>query len=127
MKKIDDFIGLDGLSDDDFIGIGVDLLNAGETIYGLTLSTKEIISNTQKDKPEIVNTDLCAEMVLKHPLLAIGIVFLARSENFHFHFLEGSHTHNQLLQVITEFQSVIAEKVSDIAESSDFMASEKGA
>lgn len=118
MKTIVDIEYFECLTPDELSNAAVDLLSAGEQIHGFENPIKSI------DEPlrNSCDNDVC--MVLKHPVLAVGLVMIARLEKLHIDYLIESNQTNQLLQMVGETQKVIAEKLGDVAESLDFIAAE---
>jgi hypothetical protein len=87
INKDDDFIGLKGLTGDDFLDVGLDLYEAADQILSIE-------KETDRDKG--------ADALIKNPILAIGIVLNARLEKIHFDYLESQHKLRSLLSGLIE-------------------------
>lgn len=95
MQIIQEFVGLQGLSNDDFVSAGTDVLCVGDIIHGFT-SESGVASTHQ------VTSQNAAKAILSNPVLAVGIVLLARLERIHYDLLENQNITHQLLQKMGE-------------------------
>lgn len=111
MQKIQDFIGLEGLNNDDFVSAGTDVLCVGDIIHGLKCDAV-MASSRQASSQE------AAKAILSNPVLAIGIVLLARLDRMHYDMLENQNITHQLLQELinkTSADESVLDKPSDLS------------
>ena len=101
MKKIHAIDSMDCLTIDDLSGATDDLISSGENIYYLI-------------NPHVAPGDYApsveeqCDLVLKHPILAAGIVLCALVDSIRFDMLQQQNTNHQLLQEIAESLDLIA-------------------
>ncbi len=93
MEKIQDFVGLEGLNDDDFVSAGTDVFCVGDIIHGFK-------SDAGMTSPHQVTSQEAAKAVVSSPVLAIGIVLLARFERLHYDMMENQNKTHQLLEAL---------------------------
>ena len=118
MDALKEFVGLDGLTDDDFVSAATDILCTGDIIHGF--------KNPQgMPLGQEVSNQEASEAVIKNPNLAVGIVLLTRLERLHFDCLEGQKTTQLLLQELCEKIDLASEsnQLSDAWLKSDLAAS----
>lgn len=91
MDALKEFIGLDGLTDDDVASAAADILCVGDIIHGFE-NPKSVPIGYK------VSSQEASEAILENPVLAVGIVLLARLDRLHYDYLESQKTTHLLLQ-----------------------------
>ena len=118
MGAIKEFIGLAGLTKDDFVSAATDILCTGDIIHDL--------NNTQGiARGETVSYKQASEAVFKNPILAIGNVLLARLASWHHDYLESQNTTHLLLQDAIESIDCAGAKLTEFWMQSDLAAMDK--
>ena len=118
MGAIKEFIGLAGLTKDDFVSAATDILCTGDIIHDL--------NNTQGiARGEPVSYKQASEAVFKNPILVIGNVLLARLANWHYDYLESQNTTHLLLQDAIESIDCAGAKPTEFWMQSDLAAMDK--
>ena len=118
MDALKEFVGLDGLTNDDLVSAATDILCTGDIIHGF---------NNPQGVPlgrEVSNQE-ASEAVIKNPILAVGIGLLARLERLHFDYLESQKTTHLLLQDAIESIDCAVAKPTDFWMQSDLAAMDK--
>jgi hypothetical protein len=95
MDALKEFVGLDGLTNDDLVSAATDILCTGDIIHGFKNPQSVPLGR------EVSNQE-ASEAVIKNPTLAFSIVLSARLERMHYDYLESQKTTHLLLQDVIE-------------------------
>ena len=118
MGAIKEFIGLAGLTKDDFVSAATDILCTGDIIHGFKNPQSVPLGR------EVSNQE-ASEAVIKNPTLAFSIVLSARFERMHYDYLESQKTTHLLLQDVIESIDCAGAKPTEFWMQSDLAAIDK--
>ena len=118
MDALKEFVGLDGLTNDDLVSAATDILCTGDIIHGFKNPQSVPLGR------EVSNQE-ASEAVIKNPTLAFSIVLSARLERMHYDYLESQKTTHLLLQDVIESIDCAGAKPTEFWMQSDLAAIDK--